>query len=92
MSEYMPTEYVVDFGDYRSNRFVELSMALIEQNSAKLEERIVRCRDCEHWYEGVCYRLSRLYDPSMSGTDIAVDGLFEVKPEGYCAWAERREQ
>ena len=30
MSEYRPTEYVVDFGDCRSNQFVRLSMALIE--------------------------------------------------------------
>jgi hypothetical protein len=30
-------------------RFVELSMALIEQNGAKLGERIVRCKDCERW-------------------------------------------
>lgn len=39
MSEYKPTEYVVDFGDTRSNQFVRLNMALIEQNGAKLGER-----------------------------------------------------
>ena len=50
MSEYKPTEYVVDFGDCRSNQFVRLSMALIEQNGAKLQERIVRCRDCAKWH------------------------------------------
>ena len=49
MSDYRPTEFVVDFGDYRSSRFVELSMALIEQNGARLGERIVRCKDCERW-------------------------------------------
>ena len=52
MSEYRPTEYVVDFGDCRSNQFVRLNMALIEQNSAKLGERLVRCRDCKHF--GYC--------------------------------------
>ena len=51
MSEYRPTEYVVDFGDCRSNQFVRLNMALIEQNSAKLHERIVRCKDCSSYMD-----------------------------------------
>ena len=88
MSEYRPTEYVVDFGDCRSNRFVMLNMTLIKQNGAKLHERIVRCRDCVHdidtprrgsrcvhWMTLDCYE-----NPIPS----------EVYPNGFCSWGERR--
>ena len=51
MTEYKPTEHIVDFGDYRSNAFVKLSMALIEQNGAKLHDRVVRGRDCKYMFD-----------------------------------------
>lgn len=78
MTEYRPTEYVVDFGDCRSNQFVRLNMALIEQNSAKLGERIVRCRDCTwfHWDD--------------SGRWCAQSLVGRSDPDGFCAWGERR--
>ena len=86
MSEYKPTEYVVDFGDCRSNQFVRLNMALIEQNSAKLGERIVRCRDCTHymtWANGYSF---------CSAFSIGATGdPFPGEPDGFCAWGERRE-
>ena len=81
MTEYKPTEYVVDFGDYRSNRFVGLNMVLIKQNGAKLQERIVRCRDCiglvETWDGWECERFSGEYH--------------RAEPDGFCAWGERRD-
>lgn len=83
MSEYKPTEYVVDFGDYRSNQFVRLNMALIEQNGAKLQERIVRCRDCK-WLDHHNLYLCMLPDG---------DGAYAcwvVEPDGFCAWGERK--
>ena len=42
-------------------------------------EEIVRCRDCEHYedYGGCCMRR---YQPMA------------VTPDGFCAWAERRER
>ena len=82
MSEYKPTEYVVDFGDYRSNRFVELSMALIEHNGARLHERIVRCRDCKFCVKHGC----KMYCALNAGC------FHEVESDGFCAWAERRKQ
>lgn len=110
MSEYRPTEYIVDFGDYRSNQFVRLNMALIEQNSAKLGERIVRCRDCkwftpEYRYKeereygvmeelveppdcGNPERCSHHYD-SIAGKVVPVHIVTD--PNGFCAWAERRQ-
>ena len=78
MSEYKPTEYVVDFGDYRSNQFVRLSIALIEQNGAKLGERVVRCRDCKHYTYSSWHRCD-LYSIAH-----------EVEPDGFCKWGERK--
>ena len=86
MSEYRPTEYVVDFGDCRSNRFVGLNMTLIKQNGAKLHERIVRCRDCVKFSEqepngeiGTC---------ELGLEDTGLVSI--VKPNGFCAWGERK--
>ena len=74
------SEYIVDFGDCRSNQFVRLNMAQIEQNGAKLHEPIVRCRDCKHYTDGeVEYRH---YCNEWCG---------QVKPDGFCAWGERCE-
>ena len=46
------------------------------------QEEIVRCRDCDHGlFNGkTCDRL----DPGFD------EYWFEVTPDGYCAWAERR--
>ena len=79
MSEYRPTEYVVDFGDCRSNRFVGLNMMLIKQNGAKLHERIVRCRDCKYMSRDM-HPLYYCYRPEHE---------FAVSPNGYCKWGER---
>ena len=86
MTEYRPTEYVVDFGDCRSNRFVCLNMMLIKQNGATLNEQIVRCRDCKHYrpHEFVLI------------TDIEHVCLFwangvKVRPDGFCAWGIKKE-
>ncbi|MBQ9002678.1 MAG: hypothetical protein IJ087_12575 [Eggerthellaceae bacterium] len=84
MSEYRPTEYVVDFGDCRSNRFVGLNMVLIKQNGAKLHERIVRCRDCK-WL-----RVDMSDHEYRSGYWCDM-GRFDPKPDGFYAWGERRE-
>ena len=50
----------------------------------KRGEEIVRCRDCEHglWGGKMCDRLDPGYD----------EYWFDITPDGYCAWAERREQ
>ena len=83
MSEYRPTEYVVDFGDCRSNRFVGLNMVLIKQNGAKLHERIVRCRDCASFRE----KDWRCTSFQWHNCDESPD----VEPDGFCSWAERRD-
>ena len=40
--------------------------------------RPVRCRDCKHFGESYCYRLGEYRE-------------FMAKPDGFCAWGERRE-
>lgn len=84
MSEYKPTEYVVDFGDCRSSAFVELNMALIEQNGAKLGEPIVRCRDCA--------KVKGILPDSETGETKPCCTMFGflVGSEGFCAWGERK--
>lgn len=89
MSEYKPTEYVVDFGDYRSNQFVRLNMALIDHNGAKLQEKIVRCRDCACWYRGYCGRHS--YEVANQHGDTYTEGLFPMDEDDFCSLGERME-
>ncbi len=76
------TEYIVDFGDARSNNFVRLSMSLIESNGAELHEPVVRCKDCAHGMrEGtICAVLTHDWE----------DYWFDVEPEGFCKWSERK--
>ena len=53
-----------------------------EINDLVIYERLVRCKDCEHGLFGgkTCDRL----DPGFD------EYWFEVEPDGYCAWPERR--
>ena len=77
--ECKPSEFIVNFGDYRSNQFVRLNMALIEHNGAKLKERIVRCRDCDY------YEHDELEHFNYCGCWCS----FDIDPFGYCSNAER---
>lgn len=91
MTEYKPTEYVVDFGDYRSNQFVRLNMALIEQNSAKLHERIVRCRDCKYMFDWAYDRMLCKMWADGGMDDDAKNVLYPtVEPDGFCSRGELR--
>ena len=91
MSEYRPTEYVVDFGDYRSNQFVRLNMALIEQNGAKLGERIVRCRDCRHATKSTDGRVKYCEMWVLPDVDgYGCDAQVNLPPDFFCGHGERR--
>ena len=62
--------------------------------SYRRREEIVRCRDCRH------YREHKFFKSTLGmglGTDISDVCMFfsngvKVEPDGFCAWAERREQ
>lgn len=47
------------------------------------DEPIVRCKDCRHAYEHADARGSWLL------CDLST--YFEVKPNGFCAWGEKKE-
>ena len=76
------TEYIIDFNDPR------FTIEPIEHNG-----EIVRCRDCKH------YRAHKWFEVVVGtplGTDISdvcllwADGC-KVEPDGFCAWAIRRD-
>lgn len=59
-----------------------------------MAQEIVRCRDCEH---------ARHYHPFVLGKRSAIEdwycewhsnaeGASEVEPDGFCAWAKRRDE
>lgn len=76
------SEYIVDFGDEKSSAFVRLAMAQAETNGARLCEEVVRCKDCAHGMrEGtICAVLTHDWE----------DYWFNVEPEGFCKWGERK--
>lgn len=87
MEDYKPTEYAVDFGDTRSTQFIRLNMALIEQNGAKLGERIVRCGDCRRWLRGMCRK--HVFTITVDGTEYD-EGAFPMDASDFCSLGEQR--
>ena len=78
------SEHVVDFGD-KSSAFVGLAMAEAESHGATLKERIVRCRDC------ACFSVDDSDHDYRTGWWCKRWYTDMVKPDGFCAWGERRE-
>lgn len=76
------SEYVVDFGD-KSTAFVGLAMAEAESHGATLMERVVRCRDCEHYHDSI--------NGCAEFGDESRGEFANVEPNGYCAWGVRRD-
>lgn len=71
------TEYIIDW---------DTGLVIDTFSKNNLREEIVRCRDCKH------------YDPHPTDGGVCFlpdgDGDFahwEVEPNGFCAWAERRD-
>ena len=75
-------EYIVDFGD-KSSAFVGLAMAEAVNHGANIKCEVVRCRDCKfrREYKTLNEVECLLFD----------DATFEPKPDGFCAWGERRD-
>lgn len=74
-------EYVVNFLSNEINDFV-------------LHERIVRCKDCKYADEtesGLLFCTGYLVESWDWYNDLPSDGV-KVKPNGYCAWGERKER
>ena len=69
------SEYIVQFG---------------YEPPTGVKEQIVRCRDCEHYDSeryGCWWFAHAERQPDYSWADEPSD----VEPDGFCAWAERRD-
>lgn len=76
------SEYIINI-DIDKARFSEDGTKIQLVPSVLWE--IVRCRDCEH-YDPYCTDDGVCFLPDGDG-DFA---RWEVKPDGFCAWGERR--
>lgn len=65
------SEYIVEF------RSLAMLSRVVESESNRLREPVVRCRDCRFSlaHGNGCGRNQDIYD---------------VEPDGFCAWGERR--
>ena len=86
MSEYGET--VAKFTVYVDSVIAELHEHEVEQVEGQLRalgwEKVVRCRDCKDFdpNENLC-----VLEDGDGGFEI-----FQVRPDGFCAWGERAEQ
>ena len=67
----------------------------IVSGDGKVEERaevpLITCKDCKHSQkDGTLCNLFASYAP-ISGGDEYDEVPADVEPDGFCAWAERRE-
>ena len=79
------SEYIV-----KCNEVVGISCkALIVPDYIDTSKEIVRCRDCKHYYEADNYHpQGNVLSHCCKYFDAYND---EVTPDGFCAWAERRD-
>lgn len=54
-------------------------------------ERIVCCKDCKHFVNPLDYDLKPYCNSPHEGYAIPPNTSKRVKPNGFCAWGERRE-
>lgn len=76
-------EYIINM----SNSQYQSTSCLLSVDVSQLREEIVRCRDCMYYKEEVFEWVSNL--KRTKKTCDLFDGCY-VKPDGYCAWGERR--
>lgn len=93
MSEFIISseqlERIIEYIEHDTGR--EINRLVIDGVRAR---ELVRCRDCRH------YREHKFFESTLGmglGTDINDVCMFfssgvKVEPDGFCSWAERREQ
>lgn len=91
------SEYVIDMG----NSIYQSQSGLVCADVSQLKEEIVRCRDCKYGHKVIWPRRSETppeyldcSGPLTTGWDYYNDEPQDnpVKPDGFCAWAERRSE
>ena len=75
-----------------NTREVMQELALAEQENARLlrkiaelEEGVIRCKECKHYYHYSCRWGVCEYAREHQGRAL------DVSPEHFCGWAERRQ-
>lgn len=81
----MSYEVVIDLSDVERRSF---DFRRMFDESIPCKERIVRCRDCVHYYEAENYHPSGNYVMRCCKYFDAYND--EVEPDGFCAWGELR--
>lgn len=81
----------MDYGGWAEGMSIDTYLKVSDAMHARKRELIVRCRDCKHCREHDmrCYggKRDQLLCHHFSMTSGA--GL-PVKPDGFCAWGERK--
>ena len=78
------SEYIVDFYS------MSMLSRVIESNDTILRYKIVRCKDCKHFTPQGTHK----FENGKTNADFCeyVRGWrLQITPDGFCAWAERRE-
>lgn len=52
----------------------------------EVRERVVRCRECVHWHDGMCWRNAYLTSDSH-GSEF-MEGLFRMDASDFCSLGE----
>lgn len=78
MTEHIYAEQVLS-----SKRYGDGVVESVVRPCGERREEVVRCRDCAHAHEGARY-CDRF-------TGCGLSDFVDVKPDGFCAWGERRE-
>lgn len=80
------SEYIIDMG----NSSYKSSSGLLCADVSQLREEIVRCRDCKHFTPKGTHKFEngKVNDDYC---DYVRGWMLQITPDGFCAWAERRE-
>lgn len=86
-------EYVVTLSDIYNahNLYSKNGYADSIGEFYKSLERIVRCSDCAYFVSPSDYDLKPYCDSPHEGYAIPPNTSKRVKPDGFCAWGERRD-
>ena len=86
------SEYIVDVGNAVEEYIEHFDHMATTYADNPIRELIVRCRDCVHM---LSIDLSDYYGNPEPRLEVCkrVRGVhLDAKPDGFCAWGERREQ
>ena len=82
------SEHIIELGEGETRKFARSAIAEVGWRGVRLKEEVVRCGDCEHYYEADNYHpQGNTMSRCCKYFDVYDD---EVAPGGFCAWGKRR--